>query len=552
MALADVGAKKRGATRRRERQMADVLWRKVQEGPRPAWNYLGRVARKGSANAHHCSIMLRICDSAEDLHRLEEYIADQGVVVDEILLHQLHRAWLNAGHAGSAVRCLMAFTTNRAEVAVATNAALQSLLRCKDTAGATDYLSGLVEAAAAEPHHLWQILHVLCPDREAKRRYLLDNDQKLNPTCRNDSIVNVSNSTIEQEWVSSWLAALHAALVSADAALKATEMFSRAVEIGLLSAEVAHQQSIKQIRKMQGHTANDSKRLGTAAYLAALHQSGLATAEHFAAALTSAHTLQEGRQILEQLQSLPIVPDRNVVEAFHGLLVHEQIETVDPLDVKYGTTTRRSSENIGNVTAEAARWLSRCVERGYIELDVAAAAAARYLSSGQQNQLSEQANAWRYFDALVASNTGLGNSMLVLSAMARGHCVSECDAEALTSRVCASSITSAIPTGQERLRDVGSVCNSRVDNRLRCHKAFVPSPHAMLHDAWLGVGPKGVDRAVTALSDAIHTGSCTQEEAGRIATATLGRCRGINNKAPGMLAIAREDYFAKLQQVRKS
>lgn len=548
---ADGAAKRRATTRRREKQMADVLWRKVREGPRPAWNYLGRVARKGSANAHHCSIMLRICDSAEDLQRLEEYIAEQGVAVDEILLQQLHRAWLNAGCAGSAVRCLMAFATNRAEVAVATNAALQSLLRREDTADATDYLSRLVEAAAAEPHHLWQILQVLGPDRAAKRRYLLDNDHKLNPTRRSDNTASdVSNSTME--WASSWLAALHSALVSADAALNGTEMLSRAVEIGLLSAEAAHQQSVREIRKMQRRTANDSRSLGTGAYLAALHQSGLVTAEHFAAALTYAHTLQEGREMLDQLQSLSIVPDRNVTEAFHELLVHEQTETVDPLDVNSGTLTRFSSESTADVAAEAARWLSRCVQSGYIELDAAAAVAARSLSFGQQNQLSKWANAWRYFDVLVESNTGLGNSMMVLSAMARGHCVSQCDAEVLTSRVCASSITSLVSAGQERLSDVDSICNSRADKRLRRHKAFVPSPHAVLHDAWLGVGPKGVGRAVTALSDAIHKGSCRQEEAGRIATATLRRCRGTHNKVPGMLAIAREDYFAKLQQVRNT
>ena len=101
---------------------------------------------------------------------------------------------------------------------------------------------------------------------------------------------------------------------------------------------------------------------------------------------------------------------------------------------------------------------------------------------------------------------------------------------------------------------MGSACNRYGDKGLRTHKVVAPSPHAVVHDAWLGVGPSGIDRAVNTLSDAIHTGSCTQEEAGRIATTTLGRCRGgnSNGKTQGMLAIVQEDYFAKLQQVRKS
>eukprot|EP01043_Picozoa_sp_COSAG02_P003987 COSAG02_NODE_100_length_36897_cov_9.681749_47_plen_584_part_00 len=568
--------------------MADVLWRKVQEGPRPAWNYLGRVARKGSANAHHCSIMLRVCDSAEDLQRLEDYIAEQAVGVDDVLLRQLHQAWLDAGRAGSAVRSLMTFATNRAEMAGVTDAALQHLLRCDDTEGATDYLAGLVEAAAAQPHHLWQVLHAFGPDRVAKRHYLLDNNHKLNLTPRSDSTVGDDGNhdsaiTIDLDWASSWLAALHSAFVSADAALQGTELLSDAVEIGLLSAESARQQSIRHIRKLQRRAADGSRSMATATYLAALHQSGLLTAEHFATALTSAQTLAEGRELLDQLQSLPIMPDRNVAAAFHELLVHEQSEMVDFLVLTPGSSTIGcTSKQTVDVVAEAALWVSSCVQNGYIELDAAATVLARSLSLGQQNLLSERENAWRYFDTLVASNAELADNLMVLSVMARDHCVSQCDVEVLATRVSAVS-TSTASAGKQRLSNMGSACNRYADKELRSHKVVGPSQHAVLHDAWLGIGPSGVGRAVDALSDAIHTGSCTQEEAGRIATTTLGRCRGGNknnnnnnnnnnhknhnrnrnrnrnhkssssssSKAHGMLEIVREDYFAKLQQVRK-
>jgi hypothetical protein len=154
-----------------------------------------------------------------------------------------------------------------------------------------------------------------------------------------------------------------------------------------------------------------------------------------------------------------------------------------------------------------------------VELDAAAAVAGESLSVSQRNQLSQRTNAWAYFDTLVSSNVGLGESAPVLRAMARSHCASEGEVKALAARVAGSS-------------------------------ASVPSAHAVLHDAWLGLGPSGVGRALDTLSDAIRTGACTQADAGRVATTALRRCRGSGSREPGVLGVAREDYFAKLQQVR--
>lgn len=147
--------------------------------------------------------------------------------------------------------------------------------------------------------------------------------------------------------------------------------------------------------------------------------------------------------------------------------------------------------------------------------------AGESLTFSQRNGLSQRTNAWAYFNALVLSNVGLGDSAPVLSAMARRHCASEGDVKTLAARVAASSTN-------------------------------VPSAHAVLHDAWLGLGPSGVGPAVGTLSDAIRSGACTQAEAGRIATTALRRCRRNDSRKPGVLSVSLEDYFAKLQQVRLS
>ena len=96
-----------------------------------------------------------------------------------------------------------------------------------------------------------------------------------------------------------------------------------------------------------------------------------------------------------------------------------------------------------------------------VELDAAAAVAGESLSVSQRNQLSQRTNAWAYFDTLVSSNVGLGESAPVLRAMARSHCASEGEVKALAARVAGSS-------------------------------ASVPSAHAVLHTT---AGRRRVKRA---------------------------------------------------------
>ena len=242
--------------------MADVLWRKVQEGPQPAWNYLGRVARKGSANAHHCSIMLRVCDNAEDLQRLEDYIAEQDVAVDDVLLRQLHQAWLQAGWPSRAVRCVV--SADRAEAASLADAALAGLLRRKDTAGVTDYLVGLVAAGVATTQQLRSVLQALGPERVERRRYLVENCHKLTPTRLSGSPDSGDGETEEsvtperEDWERGWIAALHSSCANAGAAAEGSELLRRAVEAGVISAESAHRQSVRQIRGLEQRRAAGS------------------------------------------------------------------------------------------------------------------------------------------------------------------------------------------------------------------------------------------------------------------------------------------------------
>ena len=357
--------------------MADVLWRKVQEGRQPAWNYLGRVARKGSANAHHCSIMLRVCDNAEDLQRLEDYIAEQDIAVDDVLLRQLHQAWLQACRPGRAVRCLMSAATDRAAAEALADAALAGLLRRKDTAGATDYLTGLVVAGVAIPRHLWLILRALGPDQAGRRQYLVENLHKLTPTRLSGSSDGGDGNTERKttpdlEWESDWIAALHSGLVNAGAAPEGSDLLCRAVEAGLLSVETARRHSVRQISRLQQRRADVCREAGAITYLAALHRTGLMTAEHFAAALSHARTVVEGRKLLEQARSLGVAPDRDIAVAFHDLLllqVHERTDTVDsvqPLWTKISDQPEYGRE-VGKMTdgvEEAATWLSSCVENG--------------------------------------------------------------------------------------------------------------------------------------------------------------------------------------------
>lgn len=545
-------AKAQGAARKRERQMADVLWRKAKEGAQPAWNYLGRVARKGSANAHHCSIMLRVCKSAEDLQRLEHYIAEHNVAVDEVLLQQLHRSWLQAGCPGSAVRCLMTFAANGADTSDAVETALSVLLKRAGTKGASDYLAGLVVAGEAKPHHLWAVLKTFGSDRVATRRYLLENYTKLTPVelrMKAGGDDNLGEARpVDLGWARDWVAALHNAWVRTGELSLGANLLCRAVKVGALTESSARQKSVLQVRKMQQHRSTD-----TANYLLALHQCGLVRGEHFVAALTHVPSAAQGRALLNQMKSLEVSPNRDIAAAFHDVLVR-RLTTIDSVETDSASSEALFDRVADDDVDEAARWLCQCVHRGHMELEEAAAAASLSLSSRRQNLLSDRENAWRYFNALVRNEAGVADSMNVLGAMARKSCKTPAEVQVLAARVDASANTlrpcnTVVSPDEQRPSDAVFGYDERKGAGHGLHQSTrVPAVHAIMHDAWLGVGTDGVGPAVDALSDAIRSGTCTPEEAGRIATAALERCRG-NGDSDTEPEVTQQEYFDKLQQV---
>ena len=314
------------AARKKERQMADVLQRKLQEGARPAWNYLGRVGRKGSANAHHCSMMLGVCESAEDLQRLEDYITEYDVGVDDVLARQLHRAWLHAGCPEPAVRCLMAFVADSAEAVEST---LAELLRRSDSiAVATDYLAALLAAGFVElpQQQLWSLLQRQ-GDLATQRRWLLENGDRLTPpACRvhlsTDPSDVTATTTLNTDISSApaqsgeWVLALHSAWVNVGEISRGVALLSRAVAAGAVDEQSARERSVAQIHKLQrrkkgsGGGGSDASAAEQAdAYLEALlleqgDGSDLVRAEHFAAALSRAGIgVAEGRAVVARMQA---------------------------------------------------------------------------------------------------------------------------------------------------------------------------------------------------------------------------------------------------------
>ena len=202
-------------------------------------------------------------------------------------------------------------------------------------------------------------------------------------------------------------------------------------------------------------------------------------------------------------------PDADIFEALHTILIDQEREPA----TRRGDTHEEGSGGDGDglsagmaAAVEAADWLRQGVERGQIEREAAAALAAGAL---RKQQAFDYDAAWQYLKAL----GGVGESMVVLAAIASGgHCKSAQDVEALGAHLtpaaaaaapggpAASTVqphtqAAAAATPAVVATDTGHARRQRQQQRVY----QVPSAHAVLHNAWLGLGASGVGNALAAL-----------------------------------------------------
>ena len=225
-------------------------------------------------------------------------------------------------------------------------------------------------------------------------------------------------------------------------------------------------------------------------------------------------------------------PDADIFEDLHTILIDREREPA----TRRGDTHEEGSGGDGDglsagmaAAVEAADWLRQGVERGQIERDAAAALAAGAL---RKQQAFDYDAAWEYLKAL----GGVGEGMVVLAAIASGgHCKSAQDVEALrahlTAAATAAAAAAAAPGGsaassvqphtQAAAAATAAVVATHTGHARRQRQQQrvyqVPSAHAVLHNAWLGLGASGVGNALAALRcvsyasiSLLHTGkACT-------------------------------------------
>jgi hypothetical protein len=206
-------------------------------------------------------------------------------------------------------------------------------------------------------------------------------------------------------------------------------------------------------------------------------------------------------------------PDADIFEALHTILIDQEREPA----TRRGDTHEEGSGGDGDglsagmaAAVEAADWLRQGVERGQIERDAAAALAASAL---RKQQAFDYDAAWQYLKAL----GGVGERMVVLAAIASGgHCKSAQDVEALGAHLTAAAAAAAAaaapggpaastvqPHTQAAAAATAAVVATHTGHARRQRQQQrvyqVSSAHAVLHNAWLGLGASGVGNALAAL-----------------------------------------------------
>ena len=138
------------------------------------------------------------------------------------------------------------------------------------------------------------------------------------------------------------------------------------------------------------------------------------------------------------------------------------------------------------------------------------ARAALAAGALRKQQVFDYDAAWQYLEALGR----VGESMVVLAAIASGgHCKSAQDVEALGAHLTtAAAAAAAAPGGpagstvqphtQAGTAPAAAVVAAHAGHARRQRQQRVysaPSAHAVLHNAWLGLGASGVGNALAAL-----------------------------------------------------
>ena len=297
--------------RRRQRQMADVLARKLRDDePRAAWSYLGRIARKGSANAHHCSMMVAACDSEGDLRRIAEYMAEHSVESDAVLAKQLHGAWVRHGNYSLAVAALAAAEDGLAAAEVSERA-FDRLFRCEtaDDEGALPYVAELVANALAQPEQLFRLVQRQ-GDADSRRRWLQEHSDKLWP------------QPPPTPAAPGWVTALHSAWVSAGDAQRGVALLADALSHAAVSADEAGAAATATLRRLQ-QPSSTSQAVPAAEYFQALQAAGLANAFHYSCMLEAAPSAAAGTALRKAMAESGIEPDAAVCTASHKLWLRE-------------------------------------------------------------------------------------------------------------------------------------------------------------------------------------------------------------------------------------